>query len=187
MTVHGLILAAGASTRMGRPKALLTLENEYFVVGLVRRLVGAGCGTVAVVMGPHADLIEPHLPADAIGVRHLGWRAGMRSSLRVGVEALPLGPVLLTHVDRPRIESMTLERLIAAAGEQPVVPCYRGRPGHPVLLPASLRTRLLDTDDLPLRDLLAPLETRTLHVEDPGVVLNINTPDDYARLTRSRA
>ena len=101
MTVHGLVLAGGASTRMGRPKALLTLDGETFVSHLAGLLRGSGCVSVAVVMGAHADEIEPRLPPAVHGVRHEGWAAGMRSSLRAGVAALAPGHILLTHVDRP--------------------------------------------------------------------------------------
>ncbi len=187
MIVHGLVLAGGASTRMGRPKALLTLDDETFVSRLVGLLRGSGCDRVAVLMGAHADQIEPRLPPEALGVRHGGWGAGMRSSLRAGVAALPFGHILLTHVDRPVVAPDTLCRLLSAAGEHPVVPYHRGQPGHPVLLPASLRPRLLEPDDLPLRDLLARMEIIVLEVNDPGVLLNVNTPADYARLGRSRA
>jgi len=172
---------------MGRPKALLTLDGETFVSHLAGLLRGSGCVSVAVVMGAHADEIEPRLPPAVHGVRHEGWAAGMRSSLRAGVAALAPGHILLTHVDRPVVAPNTLSRLLTAAGAHPVIPFHRGQPGHPVLLPASLRSRLLEPDDLPLRDVLAQMEVIALQVNDPGVVLNVNTPADYARLSRSRA
>lgn len=185
--VHGLVLAAGASTRMGQPKALLTLDGETFVGRIARRLRTSGCGSIAVVMGAHADEIESVLPMDVLGVRHPGWADGMRSSLRAGLSALPEGHVVLTHVDRPLVSTDTLTRLCATLELAcvPRIPRHDGIPGHPVFIPATLRPRLMEVDDIPLRTILSAHAPHFVEVDDPGVLMNINTPADYQRLTRS--
>ncbi|MCB9528596.1 MAG: nucleotidyltransferase family protein [Myxococcales bacterium] len=176
----GLILAAGASSRMGRPKALCQLGGETFVARLVDALAAAGCREVVVVLGAHADRIRPAIPGRARVIHAAEWRRGMRASLRAGLAALPPGPVLLTHVDRPLVAPATLAALVAARGL--VIPTHHGAPGHPVRLPASLRPRLLCGDDTPLRDILARACPRHLECDDPGVTHNVNTPADLARL-----
>ncbi len=93
---------------------------------------------------------------------------------------MPPGPVILTHCDRPLVRMSTLSRLAAVSDDAVWVPHHRGRPGHPVRLPGYLRNRLLAPDDVPLRALLGV--TRALHVDDPGVLVNVNTPDALARL-----
>lgn len=180
-----LILAAGASARMGRPKALLRLAGETFVERLCRALRDAGCPEVVVVVGAHATAIRPAVPGFARVVVNAEWRRGMRSSLRAGLRALPPGPVILTHVDRPLVDPQTLARLMTATGS--VIPTCGGRPGHPVRLAADLRPRLLAGDDGPLSAVLAEARPRRLAVPDRGVLLNINTPADLRWLSAIRA
>ncbi len=174
--VHGLILAAGASTRMGQPKALLRWGGVPLVAGLALRLLDAGLASVTVVVGAHPAVAEA-VPAPAQVAFAARWAEGMRASLRAGLTACAPGDVLLTHVDRPVVAPETLAALLAAPGEGAVVPTYLGAPGHPVRLPAALRPRLMAPDDAPLRTLLtAP---HHLAVPDPGVVLNLNAPADW--------
>lgn len=177
---HGLILSAGASSRMGRPKALCTLGGETFVARLVTDMLTAGCPAVVVVVGAHAAEITPAVPPPARVVINGEWRRGMRSSLAAGLAALPPGPVLLTHVDRPWIAPATWAALVAADGL--TVPTHRGRSGHPIRLPATLRARLCPGDDTPLRDIIGAARPTRLPVDDPGVIVNANTPRDLARL-----
>ena len=179
--VHALVLAAGASRRMGRPKALLPHDGGTFVGRLVR-IFGEACDTVTVVTGAHTHLIQGHLPRYVNHVHASDWQRGMRASLRAGLWATRPGHILLTHVDRPCVGEATVGVLVESAGRQPVVPTYRGRPGHPVLLPDWLRDRLEVGDDTPLRVILEGMQVKRLSVEDPGVLENINRPEDYARL-----
>jgi CTP:molybdopterin cytidylyltransferase MocA len=176
--IHGLVLAGGASRRMGRPKALLTLDDETFVAGLVRRLRAAGCARVVVAAGAHAAHIAPHAPTVEVS----DWRRGMRATLAAGLRALPPGPVLLTHCDRPCVAPATLAALAAQPDDAPWVPTFRDAPGHPVRLPAWLRPRLLRPDDVPLRAVLARAGARRLPVRDPDILLNVNTPAAYGDL-----
>lgn len=178
----GLILAGGASSRMGRPKALLELEGETFVARLVRLLAAAGCDPVAVVVGADAAIIAPAIPRGARTVCADDWARGMRASLAAGLRALPAVDVLLTHVDRPRVAPATLWALLALTGDRPLIARHAGVAGHPVRLPASLRDRLLQSDDAPLSAILSAAFPRHLDVCDPGVTLNVNTPADYAGL-----
>lgn len=184
------MLSGGASSRMGRPKALLTLEGETFLGRLCRLFAEAGCGSIAVVVGAHAAEIAPHVPAGVTPVIAEGWTRGMRASLAAGLRSLPPGPVLLTHVDRPIVRSATLAALWSAAQaapERPIVAHHDDRPGHPVVLPAALRPRLIEPDDRPLRDLLQAASPVAVAVDDPGVLLNINTPADYQRIVAAAA
>jgi len=177
---HGLVLSAGASSRMGRPKALCMLGGETFVARLVTAMAAAGCAEVVVVVGAHAAEIAPAVPAPGRVVVAGEWRRGMRASLAAGLAALPPGPVLLTHVDRPWVAPSTWAALIEAKGL--VIPVYRGRGGHPIRLPDALRRRLSTADDTPLRDIVRAARPRRLAVDDVGVTINANTPADLARL-----
>jgi nicotine blue oxidoreductase len=173
----GLILSGGASSRMGRPKAMLELGGETYVGRLVRLFAEAGCDPIAVVVGAHAAEIAVPPPASAVFAAD--WAAGMRASLRAGLAALPGGPVLLTHVDRPLVRPATLAALLAAPPHLYAIPRHAGEPGHPVRLPAALRPRLMAADDTPLRDVLAVSAVIDVDVEDPGVLLDTDTPAEY--------
>ncbi len=178
--MNAVILAAGASVRMGEPKALLQIDDEPVVMRLVR-LFSPYCARIVVVVGRHAAQIAPHVERVVV---HPGWRRGMRSSLRAGLRALPPGPVLLTHCDRPFVRRSTLAALARAGDFAPVVPIHGGRTGHPVRLPAWLIPRLLAPDDVSLRTILGA--ARTLRVDDPGVLLDTNTPEIFAQVLTFR-
>lgn len=176
--IPAIILAGGASTRMGRPKALLTDAGETFMARLVRIFGAAGCDPVVLVSGADADAIAEGAPPEAHHVVAADWADGMRASLRAGLRATPPGDVLLTHVDRPRFALETLELLLRAEGG--LIPTFGGRGGHPIRLPGALRERLLAPDDTPLKALLG--DVRRVPVADPDVRRNINTPAEYAAL-----
>lgn len=187
----GLILAGGASSRMGRPKALLPVTAEdaapTFVEALVAQFTAAGCAPLAVVTGAWAF----DAPAPAFAVAAPDWALGMRASLRAGLRALPPAHgVLLTHVDRPCVHPSTLAALLAGPPEVSRVPFFDGRPGHPVFLDAGLCARLaaitLAEDDRPLAQWLAEAGAVRLDVDDPDVLLNVNTPEALAALHARR-
>jgi len=137
----GLVLAAGAGTRMGRPKALCTTPDG--VPWLHRAhdaLLGGGCATVRVVLGAGADEAIPLVPPGAEVVVARDWRRGMGASLAAGLAGLtPASPtvaVVVTLVDLPELDARAVSRVTAA----PVAPGDLRRatfglgPGHPVLI-----------------------------------------------------
>lgn len=179
--IHGLIMAAGASRRMGRPKALLSLGNQTFAERLIDGF-SAVCDTVTIVTGAHHALIRARLDGTARLVHASDWYRGMRASLRVGLLAIPSGPVLMTHVDRPSVHLDTIKLMASTPGNRPVIPLYRGRVGHPVRIPDWLRKRLILNDQTPLREVFKKAGFIRLDVPDPGVIENINSQRDYDTL-----
>ncbi|WP_431910142.1 nucleotidyltransferase family protein [Micromonospora carbonacea] len=138
--VAGLVLAAGAGRRYGRPKALVRHRGSLLVERAVRTLVEAGCGPALVVLGAAADRVRAD--ADLSAARVVGnprWATGMGSSLRVGLRALAgteAVAVVVLLVDMPGVSAEAVRRVaadatpacLATAGYGP------GRRGHPVLL-----------------------------------------------------
>jgi CTP:molybdopterin cytidylyltransferase MocA len=193
--VAALILAGGASLRMGRPKALLELDGQTFVARGVDTVRAAGCAPVIVIDGAH--WLDPELPglAGVVLTHNNRWELGPLSSLQVGLaRALELEPTLagvLTHpVERTRVRVVTIAKLLAAFAEQPGMlwqPSVAGQSGHPMLWPRALFDALLALD--PARESARTLVRgaaaslrRKLEVEDRGVLDNIDTPTDLARL-----
>ncbi len=159
--VAGLVLAAGAGRRYGRPKALV----PGWLPDRVRALVEGGCDPVVVVVGAAADRARALVPAGARVVVASRWADGMGESLRAGldaVEADDADAVLVALVDTPGLTSAAVARLADRAGAanpaQAVLAqaAYRGRPGHPVLLGRSHwpGVRAVATGDNGARDYL---------------------------------
>lgn len=139
MVVHGLLLAAGAGTRMGRPKALVVDgAGEPWLARSVDVLHEGGCADVTVVLG--ADVEEAVRLLDGRGadvVVARDWCVGMSASLRAGLAALPRADAVLVHlVDLPDVTSAVVARVRdALVGPATLArAAYAGVPGHPVLL-----------------------------------------------------
>lgn len=141
MTVHGLLLAAGAGTRMGQPKALVRADDgEPWLVRAVRALTDGGCDQVDVVLGAGAEEALPLLEGTgAAAVIAADWDEGMSASLRAGLRAAAVtdaDAVVATLVDLPDVGPDVVRRLL----DPPPTPAtlrrasYDGRPGHPVVL-----------------------------------------------------
>ncbi|MEU8050641.1 nucleotidyltransferase family protein [Micromonospora haikouensis] len=138
--VAGLVLAAGAGRRYGRPKALVHHRGSLLVERAVRTLVGAGCSPALVVLGAAADRVRAD--ADLSAARVVGnprWATGLGSSLRVGLRALAgteAVAVVVLLVDMPGVSAEAVRRV--AAGATPACLATAGygpgRRGHPVLL-----------------------------------------------------
>lgn len=139
MTVAGLVLAAGAGTRFGRPKALVEVDGRRFVDLAVEHLRAGGVDPVLVVVGATA---VGHV--DALVVVNDKWAEGIGSSLRSGLaaarayaeESAPLDGVLVLLVDQPKIDPAAVRRVLDAgrSGAHAAVATYGGVPLHPVFL-----------------------------------------------------
>lgn len=184
----GLLLAAGAGRRYGRPKALVELDGVPLVRRGITLLRDGGCTPVHVVLGAGADEV-PDLPG-AVPVRHDGWAEGLGSSLRRGLASLPAHvPVaVVVLVDQPLLSPVAVRRVRAAYddGALVAVATYDGRPGHPVLL-ARETWPLLDryaVGDRGARDLLRDRPDLVVEVpcDDVGAPLDVDTPADLLRL-----
>ena len=141
MRLHGLLLAAGPGTRMGRPKALVSDPDGS---SWLRRAVGVlqegGCGSVTVVLGAGADDAEPLLVGTgAEAVVAVDWSEGMGASLRTGLRALAGSDALaavVMLVDLPDVTAEVVRHVAAEVSEpaQLARASYDGRPGHPVVI-----------------------------------------------------
>ena len=190
MSVAGLILAAGESRRMGSPKALLRYGRETFLDTLTA-LFGARCSTVIVVLGAHAAQIRAASTRPATFVVNPDYAHGMTTSLQCGLRAMPpdASGVLFTLVDHPAASPATLDALLAPsnAPDAPLVrvPRYRAERGHPIWFSRELTPEFLALPaDGPAREVVARHIDRTeyLDLDDPGIVADIDSPEDYRAL-----
>lgn len=188
-----VVLAAGASTRMGRPKALLRWRGRPFVSHAIEQARAAQARPIVVVQGavPLPDDARP----DTRLVHNEAWADGPLGSLQAGLRALvdddgSAPAVLVLTVDRPHITGSTLRTLADAFGRDPSAiwqPQHGDRRGHPILYPADLVPQVLALrpPQTP-RDLLArrhvAARRRSVAVDDPAVLDNLDRPDDLERL-----
>jgi CTP:molybdopterin cytidylyltransferase MocA len=190
MTVAGLLLAAGAGTRLGRPKALVELDGELLVERGVRLLVAGGCDPVVVVLGAEADRVLSQAELSDVVVAP-DWETGMGASLRAGLAALEdraVDACVVALADQPRIGAQAVARLLSAhhAGAVAAVATYGGAPRNPVLLgrstwPSVAAASVGDTGARPwLR--AHPELVVAVPCDDTGSPVDVDTPEDLHSL-----
>jgi molybdenum cofactor cytidylyltransferase len=195
MSVCAVILAAGASRRMGSPKPLLPLGEGTFLSAIVDTLRRAEVERTLIVLGADAAAIRPALSwFHGAVVLNKGWERGALSSIVSGLDALaqssPSG-VLVWPVDHPLVDATTIRTLLDAfeRTRQPiVVPTLRGRRGHPTLFGASMFPGLRSAPpDKGAREVLRthPGAVCEVPTSDEGIVLNIDTPADLEKAQES--
>jgi molybdenum cofactor cytidylyltransferase len=199
--IPGLILAAGLSSRMGRPKALLPAgpSGPSFVHRLSSTLLEGGVADVIVVGRADDSALRVEVERLGTEVRYVvNPRAdeGQLSSVLAGLNAADrpgVHGVLVTPVDVPLIQPATVRAILTAfaAGRAPIVrAAYRGRHGHPVVFGRAVFDALRHADpSLGAKSVVRsrPADAVDLEVDDPAVVHDIDRPDDYDRVFNPEA
>ena len=192
-----ILLAAGESRRMGQPKALLPWQGTSLLEHQVGALRSAGVDRVVVVLGHRAEQLSLVLE----GAEGVTWQLnpdylqGKTTSIKVGLGAL--GPersdvILILNVDQPR-SADTIRYLLEqhrAGGGLITIPEYQGKGGHPILLDSSLLDELsaIDEDTLGVKAVVRRHQgsTRRLPMENPEVLWDLNTPQQYREALQSQ-
>ena len=187
----GVILAAGASSRMGTPKALLEFEGETFIDRWIR-LFATVCDPVIVVLGFDAERIRKgtRRSEDVSFVLNPNPARGMLSSLQTGLRSVApdIEKTLFTLVDYPKVSAATVSAVAQAfhpATAPVVIPVYHGQRGHPVCIGRPLIEEMLRLPDgASPKDVMHRHlgETFFLKADDPGVLADIDDPESYAAL-----
>ncbi|MBI2899843.1 MAG: nucleotidyltransferase family protein [Planctomycetes bacterium] len=186
-----VLLAAGASTRMGSPKALCDFDGKA-ALDLVLAACG-GLGPPVVVLGAAREEIQKRVDLSRVVVRlNDEWEAGQTSSLKAGLSALsPAAEAFLIFpVDFPVVMREDVEAVEAAyrKNRNPrktiFVPSYSLQRGHPVLCRRELADEFLAlADDAPARTVMnrGPDRIRYVEFEKPYVLMDMDTPEDYEK------
>jgi len=193
--IPALVLAAGLSTRMGRTKATLPLgKGDTFLTRIVRTFQAAEVADVIVVLGYEADSIARSLERHGLNPRVVfnpKYQSGQLSSVLAGlgtVDRPGVSAMLLTLVDVPLVSVSTVRAVVERYRETgaPVVRPVRGdQHGHPVLIDRSLFDSLRRADPaVGAKAVVRAHVSRSgdVQVEDDGAFLDIDTPEDYARV-----
>jgi CTP:molybdopterin cytidylyltransferase MocA len=192
-----VILGAGVSSRMGRPKLLLPWQDTTVVGHLLSQWREIGAGQISIVLRaadaalaaelerlnhPKSDRIENPQPNRGMfssvvcAANWSGWRKEISRSVVLG--------------DQPHLRTETLRQLLEFAAQNPGTicqPAFGGRTGHPVILPQPAFVELKNADAPTLKDFLnlAPWPCVQCVINDPGLTLDMDTPEDYKRLQAS--
>jgi molybdenum cofactor cytidylyltransferase len=185
---EGVILAAGLSTRSGRYKMALPLGNKTVIQHSVENMYGA-VERIWVVTGWQADQVRALLaPYDKVHfVLNENYRQGMFSSVKVGLAQAHAPLVFLQPGDCAFISPQVYGWMLVVDADI-VIPTLAGKKGHPVLFRDTVIPEILALpDDAILRDYIQAKGFTTIEVEDNGILLDLDTPEDYETLrARSR-
>jgi CTP:molybdopterin cytidylyltransferase MocA len=185
--IAAVVLAAGASTRLGEPKQLAKLAGETLLERAVRTAREAGCRPVVVVLGAEQERVRAGCSlGDAVTAVNDEWREGMASSIRVGIATLQSltnaravrGAVVMT-CDQPAVTAAHLRALMAAGAVR--ASGYAGRRGVPAYFPAAAFAELMALrGDAGARELLRAAAA----IELPGGELDVDTAAELAEARR---
>ena len=193
--ISAIVLAAGESKRMGRPKQLLEWQGKPLLQHSLESLINSAADEIILVLGHEADRIRAALPALPIKiVINRDYQQGMASSLRQGLLAMdPSSEAFLVLLaDQPGIGPEILNTIIRTFRQADpkrgiVRPVYRGRRGHPVLIGAQYRKEALRLrGDVGARQILMNHlgDVLEIDVEDNAILEDIDTPEEYQNYTK---
>ncbi len=186
-----IILAAGESRRMGRPKAFLPFRHGTFLSVLAETL-GEFCAPVVAVFGHLGDTFTSLAPTGVTPVVNPDYEAGMLTSLQTGLRALDLtcaNQVLFTLVDHPAVTRETVDALTRSQALI-AIPRFNRRRGHPVAIRSEIaREFLAEPLSAKVRNLVDrhAADIEYIDLPDPGIIDDIDDPDLYLSLLQREA
>lgn len=192
--ITGIILAAGESKRMGRPKALLKIEEQTFIHRIVGVLNHPAISRVVVVLGAHADAVREEIKnVNVRTVVNPHYQLGQLSSLITGLqeaEGVRSNGIIVHPVDHPMVTGETVQALVEhfLLHSSPIVlPTYGGKRGHPVIFSSTLFDELKQAPpSIGARAVVWAHEEEVVEIprDDSGIVSNVDTQTDYENLQR---
>ncbi len=185
--ISAIVLAAGKSERMGRPKALLPLRGHTFLENILEAISHTSIGETLVVVGHHREEIEKQIKLPA-AVFNRDYEKGMITSLQAGIRALSwdASGAFLFLVDHPMIEPATIEAMIMhLAPGRIILPTYQGRRGHPVLFAPEILEEIIKLAPSEGANAVVHKDPRRVvevSVNSPGILVDIDTPEQFEKL-----
>lgn len=188
--IVAVVLSAGESSRMGRPKALLPIDGQTFIERIVGALKQTAAAKLIVVLGHNADELKgriAHLPVEVL-INH-DYKLGQLSSLQIAVRSLQTRAdcdgMLVHLVDHPYLNPALVDEMIRRFYESKkliVVPRCGGTRGHPVIFSRELFDELLNAPmDQGAKTIVNAHRGETLEIEtdEAGIIVDIDTPELY--------
>jgi len=176
---EAIVLAAGASKRLGSPKALVEVKGQTLVELVCNKLQNAGLSATVVTRNSLKTKIQDLLPNVRIIVNP-NPELGRTGTIQYGIESIGIKPLLIVPVDRPGFSLDTVKKL----GEcnDSTIPTLNEKGGHPIAISIQDCENILQAEpDTPLREIISP---DRITVEDPHLHLNIDTKEDVNELVK---
>jgi len=193
--IVAVVLSAGESSRMGRPKALLPIDGQTFIERIVAALKQAKVGKIIVILGHNARELQSkisHLPVEIL--INTDYKLGQLSSLQLAVRNLQpdldCDGMLVHLVDHPYLAPALVEemiRLFYETKKRIIVPKFQGKRGHPVIFSNALFDEILSA---PMEEGAKAVvnahraETLEIETEEEGIAVDIDTPELYQQHVR---
>ncbi len=186
--IAAIVLAAGESRRMGRPKMLLPFKGKPMITHVIENIRKAGIENISVVIGAEKEKLPALLKELSVNFCiNNEYQQGMLSSVICGIRSLPenVMAIFVFPGDQPLISTDTITNILQkrnSSGKGIFIPVYGNRRGHPVLIDARYRARILDLDPHEgLRSLAAlyPDDVCEVETNDPGILKDFDTYEEY--------
>jgi molybdenum cofactor cytidylyltransferase len=187
--ISAIVLAAGKSERMGSPKALLPISGRTFLENIIDAVSRTSIEETVVVVGHHRKEIEAAVKLQSV-VFNPDYEKGMITSFQAGIRALSwdASGAVLFLVDHPLVEPATIEAMIAnLAPNRIVLPTFQGRRGHPVLFASEVLEEVLALPSSEGANIVVrkdPNRIVEVPVNAPGILVDVDTPEQFEKLLR---
>ncbi len=176
---EAIVLAAGASKRLGSPKALVEIKGQTLVELVCSKLQNAGLSVTVVTRNSLKQKVQKLLPNVSVIVNP-NPDLGRTGTIQCGIESIGIKPMLIVPVDRPGFSLDTVNKLCEC--NDTTIPTLNEKGGHPIAITSDdCENTLRAEPDTPLRDIISP---DRLTVEDPHLHLNIDTRQDVNELVK---
>jgi molybdenum cofactor cytidylyltransferase len=185
--MEAIVLAAGYSSRAKAFKMLMPLGQMTVLEQTISKFEGV-CNRVIIVAGFHADLIKEEIekinnkniyPFQLKFVYNENFNQGMFTSIQKGCNEVNAPAFFITPGDCPLVKKETIQLLAEHKGEV-VIPSFHYKGGHPIKLSNVVKQKILETDpESNLRVVLNGFKKEYMNVDDPGVIMDVDTQEDY--------
>ena len=171
------------------PKALMTVKGETFVESILHKASALGVDPVLIITGPDHESIARQISGRVECIKNENYMQGQISSVQKGIEAIGNSgtAVMVWPVDQPLVETETARKILGAYQDHKqvlTIPVYLGQKGHPVIYDRqAMEAALALQPDQTGKDLqrIFSSDTTFVEVDDPGIVIDIDTPEDYEK------
>ncbi|MDY6915576.1 MAG: NTP transferase domain-containing protein [Candidatus Cloacimonadota bacterium] len=181
--IEGIVLVAGYSSRAGGMKMTFEINGKPLLEHTLQPMLQF-CHQIWVVTGYEKELIETIVAkfSKVQTVYNSNFHRGMFSSVQTGVNMITSSNFFLTPGDIPFVRQQTYQALLEK-GEEVVIPTFKGRKGHPVLMKRILKDIILsEPQDSNLRNVLHKFKPNLVEVEDKAILKDVDTKEDYKKL-----
>jgi molybdenum cofactor cytidylyltransferase len=184
--IDTVILVAGLSTRMRAFKPLLPFGQSTMIETVVETALEISQQVIVVVGFRAKDIVNLKRWNERVEfVENKHYEKGMFSSVKVGAAQVKTACFFIALGDQPQIPATVFDNLLKAEPADVIQPSFDGKNGHPILLNEKVRAAILAADEndpnVSLRAILEPFQKRVVGVNEPGILIDFDTPDDFSR------